>query len=176
LLPIDSTTPRPVFGPEKPPTPSQATLQTTLDEEGAEETALVQHFDVEGAEAEAILGFDDDKEDEEDVDEENTFQDLPNASPELYKAFQASVRVQAATRAEGNRRKGGLVTQKAMVRAWLVGFHNLFNQSYSSTIQTGIRRTVFKIRDDPRFDRRRTFSPRLHQVFSRAPQTKSSWS
>jgi len=130
---IDSTTPRPVFGPEKPPIPSQEPLQTTLDEEGAEETALVQHFDVEGADAEVILGFDDDKEDEEDIDEENTFQELPNASPELYKAFQASVRVQAAARAEGNRRKGGLVTQKAMVRAWLVGLHHLFNHFYSFT-------------------------------------------
>jgi hypothetical protein len=77
---------------------------------------------LEGAKAEAILGFNDDKEDEEDVDEENAFQDLPNASPELYKAFQASVCVQAATCAEGNHRKDGLVTQKAMVRAWLQYF------------------------------------------------------
>jgi len=64
--------------------------------------ALVQHFDVEGADAGAILGFDDEKEDEEDIDEENSFQDLPNASPELYKAFQASIHVQAATHTEGN--------------------------------------------------------------------------
>ena len=130
---IDNATPRPFFGPEKPPTPSQETPQSILDQEGAEETALVQHFDVEGADAEAILGFDDEKEDEEDVDEENGFQDLPNASPELYKAFQASVRVQAATRAEGNRRKGGLATQKAMVRAWLVRLRLAFNQPYSFT-------------------------------------------
>jgi len=129
----DNATPRPFLGPEKPPTPSQATLQSVLDQEGAEETALVQHFDVEGADAEAILGFDDEKEDEEDVDEENGFQDLPNASPELYKAFQASVRVQAASRAEGNRRKGGLATQKAMVRAWLVRLHLSFNQPSSFT-------------------------------------------
>jgi hypothetical protein len=91
-----------------------------LDKEGAEETALVQHFDVEGADAEAILAFDDDKDDDENVEEEISFEDLRNASPEVYKAFQASVRVQAATRAEGNRRKGGIVTQKAVVRAWLV--------------------------------------------------------
>lgn len=93
----------------------------------------MQHFDVKGADAEAILGFDDDKEDEEDINEENTIQELPNASPELYKVFQASVRVQAAACAEGNHRKGGLVTQKAVVQAWLVGLHHLFNHLYSFT-------------------------------------------
>lgn len=87
-----------------------------MGQEGAEEIALVQHFDVDAG---AILGFDDEK----DIDEENGFQDLPNASPELYKAFQASVRVEAATRAEGGHRKGGLATQKAMVCAWLVHLH-----------------------------------------------------
>lgn len=38
-------------------------------------------------------------------------------SPRAFRAYQASIRVAAAKRAEGNRRSGGIKTQKAMVKA-----------------------------------------------------------
>jgi hypothetical protein len=111
--------------PAATPTSEDRPNRTTTDRDGADETELVQQFDVDGASAEDILGYEDRDEDEnEDYDDEEAEElekdnsrvvsDLPRA----YKKYQASVRVEAAKRAEGNRRAGGLKTQKAMVRSW----------------------------------------------------------
>jgi hypothetical protein len=52
-------------------------------------------------------------------------------SPASFRTFQLGVRVQAAKRAEGNRRAGGLKTQRAMVRAWEVSSGSLLYTGYS---------------------------------------------
>lgn len=108
-----------------PNTHNEPERQNIPDPDGREEITLVQQFDVEGAAAEEILGFDDDDDDgDEDQDDDGedfiAEDECVSDSPRAFREYQASVRVAAAKRAEGNRRSGGLKTQKAMVRSWEV--------------------------------------------------------
>lgn len=66
--------------------------QASLDDR--EETSLVNEFGVDGADADKVLGYDND--DDQDRQQQN------------YGDFQKQVRVTAAKRAEGNRRTGEL--------------------------------------------------------------------
>lgn len=106
---------------------------------------LIDEFDVDGADADEVLGYDGDgdgddggdgddsdnddegeaeKGDTSEEDEEHSGDEGSRAKPhEGFRAFQTRVRVDAAKRAEGNRRAGGLRTQRAMVRAWEACFH-----------------------------------------------------
>lgn len=85
-----------------------------------DEEALVNQYGVEGAAAEEVLGYDEDEEDEEgDVTDCRDGGD--GGSDFDFKAFQRQVRVDETRRAEGNRRAGGIKTQRAMVKAWEVG-------------------------------------------------------
>lgn len=92
---------------------------------------MVEEFDVVGASARDILGFDDEN-DQDDNEEDfvDEFGGLDFDSPETFRKYQADVRVKAAKRAEGNRRLGGLKTQQAVVRNWKVNLI-FFNASYS---------------------------------------------
>jgi hypothetical protein len=108
---------------------------------------LINEFDVDGADADEVLGYDgdgdgdggdgddgdNDNDDEgegekgetSEEDEECSGDEGSRAKPrEGFRAFQTRVRVDAAKRAEGNRRAGGLRTQRAMVRAWEACFHS----------------------------------------------------
>ena len=113
--------------------------QGSGDCDGTDEAELIQEFDIEGAHASDLLGFDDEV--DEDYHHSEEFEDDPDIglpgqsidsseldsellisdSPRAFQAYQASIRVAAAKRAEGNRRSGGIKTQKGMVRAWKVG-------------------------------------------------------
>ena len=92
-----------------------------------EEAELVRQFDPDGTAAAAeVLGYDDTVdedyygEDEEDIC--NGEDDLDLDTEEGFKAYQTRVRVDAAKRAEGNRRRGGVRTQAAVVRSWMVRY------------------------------------------------------
>lgn len=99
---------------DAPALPSRrAPVATTPGEEEDDEPSLLQEYGVEGADAGDLLGYEDDSESEDD-DEEDT----PSDEEAQHEAFKKSVRVKAVRRAEGNRRAGGLKTQKAMVKAW----------------------------------------------------------
>ncbi|TFK72415.1 hypothetical protein BDN72DRAFT_894771 [Pluteus cervinus] len=83
-------------------------------DEDEDEDSLVETYGITGAFAEEVLGYDlehDDKELEEDEDDDDD-------EESAFEQFKTQVRVSATRRAEGNRRPGGLKTQKAMVRAW----------------------------------------------------------
>ncbi|KAJ7823140.1 hypothetical protein B0H14DRAFT_3730549 [Mycena olivaceomarginata] len=85
------------------------------DDDG--DAALIREFNVEGANAEELLGYDD--EDEEDAADDADEADTNTGDEEAaHAAFKKSVRVKAVRRAEGNRRAGGIKTQKSMVKAW----------------------------------------------------------
>lgn len=76
---------------------------------------LVQEFDVRGANADELLGYEDDEDEGEgEVDSYDGCED----DPTCHLDFQRQVRLNATWRAEGNRRPGGLKTQRAMRRAW----------------------------------------------------------
>ena len=103
-----------------------------------------QEFDIEGADASDLLGFDDEV--DEDYHNSEEFEDdsdiglsgqridsseldselLISDSPRAFQAYQASIRVAAAKRAEGNRRSGGIKTQKGMVKAWKASQDSIF--------------------------------------------------
>lgn len=130
--------------------------------ENDDEASLVDAYDVNGANGDEIFGYDvegDDGEDSEDgedgeMDEGGSTVNEAGKSYASFRAFQASVRVDAAKRAEGNRRAGGLRTQKAMVRAWEVcqsltvfcrsdrGAHQGFRSSLPKRRQTAMSRTA----------------------------------
>ncbi|KAJ7876636.1 hypothetical protein B0H13DRAFT_2347514 [Mycena leptocephala] len=82
----------------------------------------IKQYGVEGANAEELLGYDD--EDDEgggdDEDEEVAASDDEEAAAgdeeAAHTAFKQTTRVQAVRRAEGNRRIGGIRTQKAVVK------------------------------------------------------------
>jgi hypothetical protein len=120
-------------------------VQIALDDN--DEMLLINKFNVDGADAEEVLGYDGDggdndeddyngegpstcndleetitnEEDEEDSDDEDSDDEGNGANPrQSFRAFQTRVRVDAAKRAEGNWRAGGLRTQRAMVKAWEV--------------------------------------------------------
>ena len=94
---------------------------------GSDEALLVNEFDVDGA-GEEILGYEDDgdegdedeDEDDNDSSESESTEEQRLNSPRTFRKFKHQVRADAARRAEGNRRPGGLRTQRAMVRAWEV--------------------------------------------------------
>jgi hypothetical protein len=115
--------------------------QISLDDN--EEASLVNEFDVDGADAGEVLGYEGDGDDDDDDDggggddgdgdgeghqpgggepsddDDEDAEDEDHANRrEGFVAFQKRVRVTAAKRAEGNRRAGGLKTQRAMVKAW----------------------------------------------------------
>jgi hypothetical protein len=85
-----------------------------------DEETLINEYGTEGAAAEEILGYDEDDDEEcyggirgdGDGADGNFDEDLQ------FKAFQRQVRVDETRRAEGNRRAGGIKTQRAMVKAW----------------------------------------------------------
>jgi hypothetical protein len=120
--------------------------------EDEDEEALVRDFDRDGAQgAEGLLGFDKDGlDDDAEEDEWNLADDGKSAAPCLaiphadsgaldhFKKFQTDTRVAAAVRSEGNRRRGGVKTQKSTVKIWNVSlpFHCLdvdFTPTYSSS-------------------------------------------
>ncbi|KAJ7929479.1 hypothetical protein B0H13DRAFT_2310621 [Mycena leptocephala] len=96
------------------------------------EAALLRRFDVDGADAYELLGYEDEDNEEDtavgtrgdvgssesssssDDDEEGD----THWTTEQKKAFRIRTCVDAAKRTEGNRRAGGRKTQNAMVRAW----------------------------------------------------------
>ncbi|KAJ7462509.1 hypothetical protein FB451DRAFT_1404301 [Mycena latifolia] len=101
--------------------------------DGNDEAELIRSFDVQGANAYELLGYDDEEEEEEEAeadedaadasgDEEDSSgsdsDDPPDRTAAQKKAFRTRVRVEAVQRFEGNRRTGGLKTQAAMVKAW----------------------------------------------------------
>ncbi|KAJ7202449.1 hypothetical protein C8J57DRAFT_1622921 [Mycena rebaudengoi] len=112
-------------------------------EEAADEAELLRLYDVSGANASELLSYEDSDDDEEydDNDEESPPESDDDESGESgdkstgaaassrqprrrissgdHEEFRIGVRVAAVRRTEGNRRPGGLKTQKAMVRAWL---------------------------------------------------------
>ncbi|KAJ7493956.1 hypothetical protein FB451DRAFT_1491519 [Mycena latifolia] len=97
----------------RPAAPASDLLQDDDDSDDDDEQALVRVYAAEGAHAEEILGYDDDEDGED--DESDTDSGEEEAA---HAAFKKSVRVAAVRRAEGNRRAGGIKTQKAMCKAW----------------------------------------------------------
>lgn len=100
----------------------------------SDEASLIRTFDVAGANAYELLGYEDDDDEEDngyvdkDGDRDGVRSDEDESSEdEGREAFRRGIRIEAVKRAEGNRRAGGLKTQKAMVKAWDV-----------STVQTPI--------------------------------------
>ncbi|KAJ7098524.1 hypothetical protein B0H15DRAFT_945042 [Mycena belliarum] len=102
--------------------------------DGNDEAELIRSFDVQGANAYELLGYDDDDEEEAEADEDaehaadasgdeegssgSDSDHPPDRTAAQKKAFRTRVRVDAVRRFEGNRRTGGLKTQAAMVKAW----------------------------------------------------------
>jgi hypothetical protein len=89
---------------------------------------------VEGANAEELLGYDDEDDEGEgdDDDEEVVASDEEAAASDeeaSHTAFKQTTRVQAVRRAEGNRRIGGIRTQKAVVKDFNVS--TFVSYSYS---------------------------------------------
>ncbi|KAF9555338.1 hypothetical protein CPC08DRAFT_753114 [Agrocybe pediades] len=89
-----------------------------------EERFIDRHNGVPGAAAEEVLGYDSDEEEEEAQDtamdgaESDDDEAVDLSSPRKFDNFRKQVRVEEAKRAEGNRRKGGIKTQKSVVKAW----------------------------------------------------------
>ncbi|TFK72355.1 hypothetical protein BDN72DRAFT_894862 [Pluteus cervinus] len=97
-----------------PPLPDPKHTAQAEDED-EDEHSLVETYGITGAFAEEVLGYDlepDDEELEEDEDDDDDDEES------AFEQFKTQVRVSATRRAEGNRRPGGLKTQKAMVRVW----------------------------------------------------------
>lgn len=115
-----------------------------------DDTSLLHEYNVDGANAEEIFGFDDDDEAEEgDMDEDEAISETEFAS------FQRDIRVNATQRAEANRRPGGIKTQKGVVKAWLVritiylhAFTPFTRSIVSLGMFLGICRTGFVARRD----------------------------
>ncbi|KAJ7936473.1 hypothetical protein B0H13DRAFT_1946706 [Mycena leptocephala] len=86
------------------------------------EAALLRRYDVAGANAYEMLGYEDDDDGSEDEggdgDEEDEDGDEDEQGPTDMNAFRVGVRVAAVQRFEANRRAGGRKTQAAMVKAW----------------------------------------------------------
>ncbi|GLB44253.1 hypothetical protein LshimejAT787_1601830 [Lyophyllum shimeji] len=108
-------TPTPMTNAARESTTSAARTGPSGDDD---ESVLIGEFGIEGANADELLGYDDDDDEGEDewdgctpdADDEGEGEDLD--------AYKIRIRVDATRRAEGNRRAGGLKTQRAMVRAW----------------------------------------------------------
>ncbi|KAJ7824389.1 hypothetical protein B0H14DRAFT_3874888 [Mycena olivaceomarginata] len=83
-----------------------------MGDEPDDEAALIQQYDVEGANGADLLEYEDDSDDEEDEEMDTSDEEA------AHDAFKRSVRVKAVRRAEGNRRPHGIRTQNSMVKAW----------------------------------------------------------
>ncbi|KAK7059342.1 hypothetical protein R3P38DRAFT_3384318 [Favolaschia claudopus] len=86
-------------------------------DDGDDTEELIRQYGVEGANADELLGYDDDDDDDEDGEEEEdgdaSDADIADEAA-AHAAFKRSVRIQAVNRAEGNRRAGGIKTQNAV--------------------------------------------------------------
>ncbi|KAJ7258187.1 hypothetical protein C8J57DRAFT_1516072 [Mycena rebaudengoi] len=89
-------------------------VETNGDDDNDGEAALIRAYDVVGANAYELLGYDA----EEDEDEDDEDEDRTNWTAADRKSFRIRTRVDAAKRAEGHRRAGGIKTQQAMERGW----------------------------------------------------------
>lgn len=104
------------------PSPQRLPVIPSLDSID-DEASLVNEFglSIDGAEAHEVLGYgDDDDEDNDDIDGEVDDLGAGEENTGSFQSYQTQLRVSAVLRAEGNRRQGGLKTQKAVVRAWEV--------------------------------------------------------
>ncbi|KAJ7768794.1 hypothetical protein B0H16DRAFT_1882008 [Mycena metata] len=114
-LPLRPTAP--VDSPEVDVVPTQENEQEESEES---EAALLRQYNVPGANAYEMLGYEDEDEEgeREGEDEEEGEGESDDDGPEDMDAFRRGVRVAAVQRFEKNRRPGGRKTQNAMVRAW----------------------------------------------------------
>lgn len=64
----------------------------------------------------------DEDSDTDDIEDENDEDGGRDLDEQEYQMLQKDTRVQAAQRIEGNRRKGGIMTQISMVKAWNVSY------------------------------------------------------
>ncbi|KAF4618297.1 hypothetical protein D9613_011520 [Agrocybe pediades] len=98
-----------------------------------DEPELVAQYGVQGANADELLGMDDDDDDEENGEENGEDVELEEVEEggsvdeallggprpgESYSQFKTRVRLEETQYAEKQRRPGGIKTQKAMVKAW----------------------------------------------------------
>ncbi|KAJ7835416.1 hypothetical protein B0H13DRAFT_2240081 [Mycena leptocephala] len=101
----------------KTPATVESTEASEAPSRGAEEGVqisdadLLAEFNVAGTASEELLGYD-----EENDDDDEEIEDLKDN--DVYADFQKQTRIDAAARFEGNRRAGGLKTQKSMVKDW----------------------------------------------------------
>ncbi|KAJ7679310.1 hypothetical protein DFH06DRAFT_974792 [Mycena polygramma] len=87
------------------------------NDEDESDAGLLRAYNVPGADASDLLGYDDEDSDEEDGDGDENGSDSDDG-PEDMDAYRRGIRVAAANRAEGNRREGGRRTQSSMVKMW----------------------------------------------------------
>ncbi|KAG5219998.1 hypothetical protein IMY05_C4702000100 [Salix suchowensis] len=120
LLTINNDEELPLLITPRNPSPQQPAIIASLDSID-DEASLVNEFglSIDGAEAHEVLGYgDDDDEDNDDVNGEVDDLGEGEDNTESFQSYQTQLRVSAVLHAEGNRRQGGLKTQKAVVRAW----------------------------------------------------------
>ncbi|KAF9490446.1 hypothetical protein BDN71DRAFT_1490630 [Pleurotus eryngii] len=120
LLTINNDEELPLLITPRNPSPQQPPIIASLDSID-DEVSLVNEFglSIDGAEAHKVLGYgDDDDEDNDDVNGEVDDLGEGEDNTESFQSYQTQLRVSAVLRAEGNRRQGGLKTQKAVVCAW----------------------------------------------------------
>ncbi|KAJ7934437.1 hypothetical protein B0H13DRAFT_1591571 [Mycena leptocephala] len=99
--------------------PSILAPSTAPSEEN--DAALLRAYDVTGANAYEMLGYDDSDDEDGENDEEDGGSDGEeddDEGPQDMETFRLGVRVAAVRRFEANRRAGGRKTQAAMVKAW----------------------------------------------------------
>ncbi|KAF8867676.1 hypothetical protein BD779DRAFT_1694104 [Infundibulicybe gibba] len=113
---------------------------TNRGDDGDDEAALVRAYNIDGANGDEILGYDgkgDDDEDNDDgdpvEDEEDEEDEGVTPTSEKFRDFQIRVWMDAAKRAEGNRRVGGLKTQQAMAK---LGMNSLKSRSLRKKSKT----------------------------------------
>jgi hypothetical protein len=93
---------------------SQEDEEEECEEDEGDAEELIKQYGVEGANAEEILGYDDDDDEGEgDGDDEEASTSDDEAA---HTTFKQTTRVRAVRRAEGNRRIGGIRTQNAVVK------------------------------------------------------------
>ncbi|KAJ7504735.1 hypothetical protein B0H11DRAFT_1709516, partial [Mycena galericulata] len=118
-VPETRTESQPLLPPFKSPSTSHLATRAKGDENDDDaEAALIRRFNVAGADAYELLGYDDDVDEEEDPDYQDGGKVDGGNDGKQKRAFRIRVRVDAARRAEGNRRAGGIKTQNAMVKGW----------------------------------------------------------
>lgn len=82
---------------------------------------LIGEFTIDGAGVEDLLGLDDD-DDEGGEEDSSSDEDLEEntVNDEEFLEFKRRTRVTETRRTEENRRPGGIKTQRAVVKAWMV--------------------------------------------------------